>query len=112
MRELERTVAIGCPIGLDMMLSMSVPINNAITMLMTGGDRSSEPRSATGTEDLLNPKMPAIPTELMIAQGTAVRAFEASSLMCTEASNPPAIHSQHPLGTDASGRQGKHTDSP
>ena len=89
MRELERTVAIGCPIGLDMMLSMSVPINNAITMLMTGENRSSEPRITIATDDLLNPKMPAMPTAFMMAQGTAVRAFDASSLMCTEASKPP-----------------------
>ncbi len=31
-----------------------------------------------------------MPTALTSAQGTAVRALDASSLMCTEASKPPA----------------------
>ena len=32
-----------------------------------------------------------MPTALMIAHGTAVRALEASSLICTEASKPPKM---------------------
>ncbi len=42
--------------------------------------------------DVPQPNIPATPTALIIAQGTAVRALAASSLICTEASKAPMVH--------------------
>lgn len=52
--------------------------------------------------DVPHPKIPAMPIAPTMAHGTAVAAFEASSLMCTLESNEPSI-SRQPITSSRAG---------
>ena len=68
---LKNISAIGWPMGLFMIAFRSVPMQNARAMLIA------------------HPRTPAIPMAYTMAHGTAVAAFEASSLMWTLESKEP-----------------------
>lgn len=77
--------------GLDTILSMSVPMLKASATLIA--ERKLVHVSFHGRNvhrrNLPQPSTLAAPIPVMIAHGTAVRAFDASSLICTGASKPP-----------------------
>ncbi len=76
------TVAIGWPMELAIMLPMSWPILNAMTTLIPSkGGVSAYEMQRIEFPNVPHPISPEIPTELTMAHGTAVLAFEASSLM-------------------------------
>lgn len=68
---------------------MSVPMQKANATLMPGAilDSESDRTILHVKFDVPHPKRPEIKVEQIIANGTAVRAFAASSLMCTVESN-------------------------
>jgi len=71
---LKKIWAMGCPTGLFRRDSRSLPIQNVRETLIA------------------QPRMPAIPMALTMAHGTAVAAFDDSSLICTLESKEPMVH--------------------
>lgn len=79
------TVAIGCPIGLAIILLMSVPMLNARAMLRPVQTKYDD-QSLLVAWNSPKPRIVVAPKDETIADGTAVAALAASSLMCMGAS--------------------------
>lgn len=87
------TAAIGCPMGLAMIESMSVPMRNEIATLIASSNTRQSLHEVEGDADsrLPHPRIPAMEVAARRAQGTAMLALEASSLICNAESNPAGL---------------------